>query len=139
MLKQDSSILNDLSAFFCKAGTKGCREVSVLYAYDIEAMEPICAEIFPGNSIDAASYRSFIRNDIRKGIIIVANKGFPPSQIGDELAERPGLHFLTPIKRNDTRITNNDLLAFEGALSGIGDHVLYRKKGQETVLVLTEK
>ena len=77
MLKQDSGIVNDLSAFSCRARTKGCREVSVLYAYDIEATEPICAEIFPGNSIDATSYRSFIRdNDIRKGII-VANKGFP--------------------------------------------------------------
>lgn len=128
MLKQDNSIVNDLSAFSYKARTKGCREVSILYAYDIEAMEPICSEVFPGNSIDPTSYRSFIRdNDIRKGII-VADKGFPPSQIADELADRPDLHFLTPIKRNDTRIANNDMLAFEGVLSGIGDHVLYKKK-----------
>ena len=69
MLKQDNSIVNDLSAFSYKARTKGCREVSILYAYDIEEMEPICAEVFPGNSIDATSYKSFIRdNDIRKGI-----------------------------------------------------------------------
>ncbi len=129
MLKQDNSIVNDLSAFSYKARTKGCREISVLYAYDIEEMEPICAEVFPGNSIDATSYKSFIRdNDIRKGII-VADKGFPPSQISDELAERPDLHFLTPIKRNDSRIANNNMLAFEGVLSGIGDHVLYKKKG----------
>ena len=137
MLKQDNSIVNDLSAFSYKARTKGCREVSVLYAYDIEAMEPICAEVFPGNSIDATSYKSFIKdNNIRKGIIvadirrgiIVADKGFPPSQIGDELADRPDLHFLTPIKRNDSRITNNSMLAFEAVLSGIGDHVLYKKK-----------
>ena len=128
MLKQDNSIVNDLSAFSYKARTKGCREVSVLYAYDIEAMEPICAEIFPGNSIDATSYKSFIRdNNIQKGII-VADKGFPPSQISDELAERPNLHFLTPIKRNDMRIANNKMLSFEGVLTGVGDHVLYKKK-----------
>ena len=127
-LKQDSSIVNDLSAFSYKARIKGCREVSVLYAYDIEEMEPICAEIFPGNSIDATSYKAFIRdNNIQKGII-VADKGFPPSQISDELSERPDLHFLTPIKRNDSRIGNNNMLAFEGVLSGIGDHVLYKKK-----------
>ena len=127
-LKQDSSIVNDLSAFSYKARMKGCREVSVLYAYDIEEMEPICAEVFPGNSIDATSYRAFIRdNNIRKGII-VADKGFPPSQISNELAERPNLHFLTPIKRNDVRISNNSMLAFEGVLTGIGDHVLYKKK-----------
>lgn len=46
-LKQDNSNVNDLSAFSYKARTKGCREVSILYAYDIEAMEPVCAEVFP--------------------------------------------------------------------------------------------
>ena len=127
MLKQDTSIVNDLSAFSYKARIKGCRDVSVIYAYDIEAMEPICAEVFPGNSIDAVSYRSFILdNDIRNGIII-ADKGFPPVQIIKELGDRPDLHFLTPIKRNDSRIGNNDMLTFEGVLEGIGDHVLYKK------------
>lgn len=127
-LKQDSSTVNDLSAFSYKARNKGRREVSVLYAYDIEAMEPVCAEVFPGNSIDASSYAAFIRdNDIRKGII-VSDKGFPPSQIKKELDERPDLHFLTPIKRNDVRITNNGMLSFEGVLSGVDDHILYKKR-----------
>lgn len=127
-LKQDTSRVNDLSAFSYKARMKGCRDVSVLYAYDIEAMEPVCAEIFPGNSIDAGSYASFIRdNDIRKGII-VADKGFPPSKIEDELKNRPELHFLTPIKRNDVRIPNNDMLAYDGVLEGIGEHVLFKKR-----------
>ena len=109
-LKQDTSTVNDLSAFSYKARMKGCKEISVLYAYDIELMEPICAEIFPGNSIDASSYPAFIRNNnITKGII-VADKGFPPSKIEDLLKERPELHFLTPIKRNDKRIADNSML-----------------------------
>ena len=128
MLKQDNSKVNDLSAYSYKARTKGCCEVSVLYAYDIELMEPVCAEVFPGNSIDASSYSAFIRdNDIRKGII-VADKGFPPSKIKDELEERPELHFLTPIKRNDLRIADNDMLSFEGVLEGIDAHVVYKKR-----------
>ena len=126
-LKQDTSKVNDLSAFSYKARVKGCRDVSVLYAYDIEIMEPICAEVFPGNSIDASSYASFIRdNDIRKGLI-VADKGFPPSQIMGELETRPDLHFLTPIKRNDARILKHDMLSFEGVLEGVDDHVVYKK------------
>ena len=126
-LKQDSSKINDLSAFSYKARVKGCKDVSVLYAYDIEEMEPICAEVFPGNSIDAISYAEFIRNnDIQKGII-VADKGFPPSKIKEELGERPDLHFLTPIKKNDTRIKNNDMLKFEGVLTGIPEEVEYKK------------
>ncbi|MCR5339329.1 MAG: hypothetical protein K6E75_12315 [Lachnospiraceae bacterium] len=84
-LKQDTSVVNDLSAYSYKARVRGCNDVSVLYAYDIERMEPICAEVFPGNSIVASSYPAFIRdNDIRKGII-VADKGFPPSKIKAEL------------------------------------------------------
>lgn len=127
-LKQDNSRVNDLSAYSHKARVRGCREVSVLYAYDIERMEPICAEVFPGNSIDAASYPAFIRdNDIRRGII-VADKGFPPSKIRAELSERPDLHFLTPIKRNDVRIKDNNMLSFEGVLTGVEGHVVYKKK-----------
>jgi len=120
--------VNDLSAYSYKARTKGRCEISVLYAYDIEQMEPVCAEVFPGNSIDSSSYAAFIRdNDIRKGII-VADKGFPPSRISDELKERPELHFLTPIKRNDARISDNDMLSFEGVLEGIEGHIVYKKK-----------
>jgi len=127
-LKQDNSKVNDLSAYSRKARVRGCSEVSVLYAYDIEKMEPICAEVFPGNSIDASSYPAFIRdNDIRKGII-VADKGFPPSKIKDELKDRPELHFLTPIKRNDVRIRDNNMLDFEGILTGIEGHVVYKKE-----------
>jgi hypothetical protein len=127
-LKQDTSTVNDLSALSYKARVKRCKEISVLYAYDIELMEPICAEIFPGNSIDASSYPAFIRNnDIRKGII-VADKGFPPSKIGDLLKERTELHFLTPIKRNDKRIAENSMLAFEEVLEGIIDTRIVCKK-----------
>ena len=127
-LKQDTSTVNDLSAYSFKAKVRGCNDISLLYAYDIERMEPICAEVFPGNSIDASSYPAFIRdNDIRKGII-VADKGFPPSKIKAELSERPDLHFLTPIRRNDVRISDNDMLSFEGVLEGIDAHVVYKKK-----------
>ena len=127
-LKQDNSIVNDLSAFSRKARVKGSKDISIIYAYDIETMEPICFEVFPGNSIDASNYLSFIiDNDIKSGIL-VADKGFPPSKIEEELKNRPDLHFLTPLKRNDKRIANNDMLDYEGVIEGIDKHVLYKKK-----------
>ena len=127
MLKQDNSEVNSLSAFSYKARTRGCREISVIYAYDVEAMEPICAQVFPGNCIDASAYSTFIRdNDIRKGVII-ADKGFPPSRIAEDLKERPDLHFITPIRRNDVRIRNNDMLNYDGSTVGVGKPVFYRK------------
>ena len=109
---------------------RGRCELSVLYAYDIELMEPICAELFPRNSIDSISYNAFIRgNDIRKGISMV-DKGFPPGKISDESKERPELHFLTLIKRNNRRIGDNDMFSFEGVFEGIEveGHVVCKKK-----------
>lgn len=128
MLKQNTSKVNDLSAFSRKARVKGCKDVSVLYAYDIDEMDIVCGEVFPGNSIDSKSYPAFIRdNDIRKGIII-DDKGFPPSVIENELKQRPDLHFLTPLKRSDKRIKNNEMLNFEGVLEGISKRILFKKK-----------
>ena len=127
-LKQDNSEVNDLSAYSYKARRKGTKDISVIYAYDVELKEPICAEVYPGNCIDSIAYSDFIRNnDIRKGIII-ADKGFPPSKISKELEERPDLHFITPIKRNDSRIDDNKMLEFEGVLTDIEGHIQYKKK-----------
>lgn len=128
MLKQDGSRVNDLSAFSRKSRNRGRKEISALYAYDIEKMEPVCAEVFPGNIPDCSAYASFIHsNDIRQGII-VSDKGFPPSTIADELKERPDLHFITPLKRNDSRIKNNDMLKFEGGLSELDENLSYCKR-----------
>lgn len=127
-LKQDTSSVNDLSAFSRKARVKGCKDISVIYAYDLERMEPICAEVFPGNSIDATSYRSFIvDNDIRRGIV-VSDKGFPPKQIAQELAQRPELHFITPLKRNDSRIDAHKMYDFQGVLKNVEKAVFFKKQ-----------
>ena len=56
-LKQNTSIVNDLSNFSRKARVKGCRDVSIIYAYVIETMEPLCSMILPGNIIDASAYK----------------------------------------------------------------------------------
>ncbi len=126
-LIQDTSEINDLSGYSHKARVKGCADISILYAYDIELHEPICAHVFPGCEIDASSYQSFIvNNKIEKGII-VADKGFPPSKIKDILKEHKTLHYITPIKLNDSRIVRYDLLSFEGVLQGIPRNVRYKK------------
>lgn len=126
-LKQDTSIVNDLSSYSHKARIKGCKDLSVLYAYDIEKREPICAEVFRGNFIDGTSFSAFINhNHIYKGIV-VADKGFPPSKIANDLKEHPDLHFLIPLKRSDSRIKSNDMLSWEGALTGVTKRILYKK------------
>jgi hypothetical protein len=126
-LKQDTSTVNDLSAFSYKARIKGCKDVSVLYAYDMEAMEPLCAEVFPGNCIDACSFHAFINdNNIDRGIM-VADKGFPVSSIARDLKDRPNLHYMIPMKRGDHRIRGNHMLDFDEVVTGTDKHVVGKK------------
>jgi len=74
-LKQDVSTVNDLSAFSYKSRVKGVKDISLLYAYDLELMEPVACGVFPGNSIDSVSYNEFVsRSGIKKGIIVNLSK-----------------------------------------------------------------
>ncbi len=126
-LKQDTSSVNSLSAYSHKARIKGCRDISVLYAYDVDTQEPICSQVFPGNSIDAVSYSEFIKtNHITRGLIL-ADKGFPPSKIEKELKENKDLHYLTPIKLNDKRIAKYKMLEPEEVVTGIGKALTCKK------------
>lgn len=130
-LKQNTSTVNSFSAFSYKGRVKGVQDISILYAYDLERKEPLCAQVFPGNCIDAVSYDIFIRtNGITKGIII-ADKGFPVSAIRKTLEENPELHYLSPLKRNDKRIEQYNMLDFEVPLKRQGSGTMCKKTKME--------
>ena len=105
-LKTDNSEVNSLSDFSRKARVKGTRDISILYAFDLEAMEPVCSKCFPGNMLDSVAYEEFIReNGITKGIV-VADKGFPEDAADEEFKAHPDLHYLNPEKlKCDDQIT----------------------------------
>jgi hypothetical protein len=126
-LKSDESTVNTLSDFSRKARAKGTRDISVLYAFDLELMEPICSKCFPGNMLDLVSYEAFIKeNGITKGII-VADKGFPASAAGEYFKNNPDLHYLNPIKRNAKVIDSYQLMNFDSILEGY-EGITYSKK-----------
>ena len=126
-LKSDESKVNSLSDFSRKARTKGTRDISVLFAFDLEAMEPVCSKCFPGNMLDATSYEAFIKeNQITKGII-VGDKGFPESAAHEEFESHPDLHYLNPIKRNSKLIARHFMLDFTAILPGF-EGITYRKE-----------
>lgn len=135
-LKTDDSRVNSLSDFSRKASRKGTRDISVLYAFDLEAMEPVCSKGFPGNMLDLTSYEAFIReNDIRNGLVI-ADRGFPSDAAVACFRERPGLHYLNPVKRNSRLIDTHRMLEFTGLLAN-REGVTFRKEkcgGKETWL-----
>lgn len=126
-LKSDESKVNSLSDFSRKARTKGTRDISVLYAFDLEAMEPVCSKCFPGNMLDATSYIAFIsENKITKGII-VGDKGFPESAAHEHFEKNEDLHYLNPIKRNSKLIERHGMLDFTGILPGY-EGITFRKE-----------
>ena len=126
-LKSDESRVNSLSDFSRKARTKGTRDISVLYAFDLEAMEPVCSKCFPGNMLDATSYSAFIsENRITKGII-VGDKGFPESAAHEHFQANEELHYLDPVKRNSKLIERHHMLDFTGILPG-HEGITFRKE-----------
>lgn len=127
MLKQDNSSVNDLSAFSYKGRTKGVKDISIIYAYDIDRMEPVAAEVFAGNKIDAGNYADFLQRTGVDNCVIIADKGFPISCIEGLLAQKPGISYLSPLKRNDTRIVNNKMYDFDGVLIGTDRTIQYKK------------
>lgn len=126
-LKSDESKVNSLSDFSRKARTKGTRDISILYAFDFEEMEPVCSQCFPGNMLDATSYGAFISNNgITKGII-VADKGFPESTAHEQFDVNPDLHYLNPVKRNAKLIGRHNMLDFTSILPGY-EGITFRKE-----------
>jgi len=126
-LKSNESRVNSLSDFSRKARTKGTRDISVLYAFDLEAMEPVCSKCFPGNMLDVTAYSEFIsENHITKGIV-VADKGFPQSAARKHFADNPDLHYLNPLKRDSKIASELHMLEFTGLLSGF-EGITYRKE-----------
>ena len=126
-LKQDNSTINSLSGYSYKSRLKNTKDISIIYAYDINTKEPLCSTVFPGNNLDVVSYRQFvIENSIKKGII-VSDKGFPISEVEDIINSNNELHFLTPIRRNDKRISNNNMFQYEEIITGIEKEILGKK------------
>ncbi len=133
-LLQDTSKENDLSNFSYKARMKGCMEISVLYAFDIELGEPVCASVFPGNMPDCKAYGEFISTHNLKRGIIVGDKGFPSNVIAQFLENNKDLHYFNPLKRTSVYIKQYELLKFEECFS-VGDSNVLCKR----VYVIEEK
>lgn len=127
MLKSYTSDDNSLSQYSRKARIKGCQDISVVFAYNIETCEPICSKVFAGNIVDSTAYDSFLKdNGIEKGLILT-DKGFPPKKVREYFAEKEDLRFLTPLKRDDKRIEENDLYSYSGVINDADKDVQYKK------------
>lgn len=128
MLETDNSTVNDLSAPSRKTRVRGNREISLMYAYSIERMEPVCFSVYPGNVLDSKAYSDFIEENDLKDAVLVGDKAFTYNAAKDEFDGPRGLHYLFPVRRNAKAISAYGLLDFNGVLktyAGITYHVAY--------------
>lgn len=126
-LKTNESNVNSLSEYSRKAAKKGGREISVLYAFDLDRMEPVCSKCFPGNMLDLTAYENFLsENGLTKGII-VADKGFPSSVAETHFQKHPDLHYLNPLKRNSKMADVHEMRTMTGILPNC-EGITYRKE-----------
>lgn len=117
MLKSYESDTNIFSEFSRKALKKGTRDISVVFAYDVDEGEPICSKIYSGNQTDISVFKDFLEsNSITQGFIIT-DKGFSYNAAKNVFLDNPGLHFLIPLKRDSKIIDEYKALCMSHTLS----------------------
>lgn len=126
-LKQNTSKINDLSDYSRKTRLRGVKDISILYAYNLEKREPICSEVFSGNSLDLSSFKTFIKDNNIKNGIITADKGFPPETIKECIKDNKDIHFLSPLKRNTTLADEYKAYEYNEILTRIEGKILAKK------------
>ena len=115
-LKSDESKVNTFSDYSRKALKKGTKDISVIFAYDVDTGEPVCSKAYPGNQVVISVLEDVIRtNKVDRGII-VADKGFSYSAARKAFNERPDLHFLIPIKRDAEAIDKYKMYDYNSTL-----------------------
>jgi len=125
-LKSDESEVNTFSDYSRKAQKKGTRDISLLYCFDLDKMEPVCSKCYPGNMPDSVSYSDFLEEYGLNSGLIIGDKGFPSSCADDVFSQNPDLHFLNPLKRDSRYFKMYNLLEFDGQLPG-HETILYKK------------
>jgi hypothetical protein len=127
-LKEDNSVVNSLANFSRKARVKGTMDITVVFAYDVDLREPVCSKVFAGNVLDCVSYQRFLsENGLTRGIVM-ADKRFPKKDAQQAFASSPGIHWLSPIKRNDKRIAAHGMYSYDGMLHDHNRDVLFKKE-----------
>ena len=126
-IKNDTSICNTFSKPSRKSREKGCMNISVLYAFDVETGEPICEKALPGNVIDSVAYKGFLEDNQLKEGVVLADKGFPYKKAKSVFGDNKKLHWLNPLKRNDKRIEENDMYSYTGCFKDKNLDVQWKK------------
>lgn len=98
MLKDYNSTESSLSEFSRKGAKKGSKDISLMYAYDVETKEPIAAKPYAGNMLDQTAIQDFVKENCITKALMVFDKGFYTKDFLEQLMKTEGLSYLIPIK-----------------------------------------
>lgn len=130
MLKNYNSICSSMSEFSRKAAKKGSKDISLMYAYSPELMEPLAAQPYPGNMLDSTAIEDFlIDRKIESGLMIF-DKGFHNDRVFEAIDKRKDMSYLIPLKRNSALIARYGMDAPTDHLAGYKDAVVLYKKAR---------
>ena len=128
MLKDYNSQTGTMSEFSRKGSKKGSKDMSILYAFSPEAMEPIAAKPYAGNMLDQKAVDNFVtENKIEKGLMIF-DKGFFNKGFFDKVDKIEGLSYLIPLKQDSALIKKYGMDNPTEHLEGYRDATVLFKK-----------
>ena len=127
MLKSNTAESNTFSEFSRKARIKGTEDISLIYAYDTTAKEPVACMPYAGNMLDSTSFDDFLNTfDIHKGFMLM-DKGFSSAKLRQVIVKK-GISYVVPLKNNCKEITEYSLdKGFDGFLETKDSNIRYKK------------
>jgi hypothetical protein len=107
VIKEDQSV-DDLNHLTYRANTDQKKSLSILYASDLEAVEPICFEVSP-----VPIEKFFVQNNMNDRLVV-------SDQVYDDY------HIVIRLKRFDPRVEET-FFDYDGELKQVKENVLYKK------------
>lgn len=108
-LKNNNSIENSYSEFSRKGRLKGCKDVSIVYSYDMKTKEPVLMKPYSGNMLDLRAVRDFVTTFSVSDGIIVMDKGFNSAENIRLFKSIKGLSYILPLPRNSKKLSNSSM------------------------------
>mgnify|MGYP001023772960 CR=1 FL=1 len=127
-LIDNNSKENSFSEFSRKAKTKGSKDLTLVYSFDIETKEPIAMRTYAGNMLDSTSITDFLNTFEIKKALLVLDKGFYTKDNIKEFNLIEELSYIVPLKNSSKLIKESNILnTLNKHLKGYDEMVLYEK------------
>ena len=128
MLKDYNSVTGSLSEFSRKALKKGTKDISLMYAYSPDAMEPIAVKAYPGNMLDSTAISDFLTQYKVTSGLMIFDKGFHNDNLFEYIDKNKELAALIPLKSDSKLIAKYGMDNPVEVLTGYTDGTVMYKK-----------